>query len=160
MVVLTVFGAIYIFKNAESAISYYTMPSTEENRLTLSTSNNLLNIFSQENSLSESNIEEILANKNFENTQVFRLVSIPVSAKFGFFDFGLESDIPVFSVTDSALSGAKTPVGMSRVMLDVYNSQFAGSSAFFPQMKDFFLIGQKIEFTFGKSKIFSSSNRV
>lgn len=160
LVVLIAFGAIYIFKNAESAISYYTMPSNEENRLTLSTSNNLLNIFVQENSLSENNIEEILANKNFENTQVFRLVNIPVSAKFGFFDFGLETDIPVFSVTDFALTGAEIPVWMSRVMLDVYNSQFAGSSKFFPQMRDFFLIGQKIEFTFGKSKIFASSNAI
>ena len=110
--------------------------------------------------MNESKLQEILSDENFQNTKIFRLVTIPVSAKFGFFDFGLESDVPVFSVTDSALTGAKIPVGMSRVMLDLYNSQFAGSSAYFPQMKDFFLIGQKIDFTFGKSKIFESSNRV
>ena len=110
--------------------------------------------------MNENKLQEILSDENFQNTKIFRLVTIPVSAKFGFFDFGLESDVPVFSVTDSALTGAKIPVGISRVMLDLYNSQFAGSSAYFPQMKDFFLIGQKIDFTFGKSKIFESSNRV
>lgn len=49
---------------------------------------------------------------------------------------------------------------MSRTMVDLYNTQFAGSSKFFPQMSAEFLLGQKIEFTFGKSKIFNSTNNI
>lgn len=49
---------------------------------------------------------------------------------------------------------------MSRTMVDLYNTQFAGSSKFFPQMSAEFLLGQKIEFTFGKSKIFNSTNAI
>lgn len=160
LIIITIFWWIYIFQNISSAINYYSTHGSNPNKLTLYTNSNLLNIFSKENSLNEDKINEIFADENFENTKVFRLVTIPVSAKFGFFNFGLESDIPVFSVTDSALTGAKTPVGMSRIMLDLYNTQFAWSSEFFPQMRDFFLIWQKIDFTFGKSKIFESSHKI
>lgn len=159
---LTITGSFYIYKNVASAIEYYSGHGNNPNRVTISASANLLNIFNAESALSEQKVKEILENPLLENTQVFRLVSIPVSAKFGFFSFALESDIPVFSVTDSALQSRKNeiPVGMSRTMIDLYNTQFAGSSAMFPQMKDFFLKWQKIEFTFGKSKIFQSSSQV
>lgn len=157
LVILTLFLGLYIFKNSESAVDYYMIKSDNENRLTLSSSSNLLDIFVAENGMNDENVKKILEDKNFENTQIFRLVNIPVSAKFGFFDIWLESDIPVFSVTDGVLTGATIPVGMSRVMIDVYNSQFAGSASYFPQMREFFLLGQKIDFSFGKSKIFEST---
>lgn len=138
---LTITGSFYIYKNVASAIEYYSGHGNNPNRVTISASANLLNIFNAESALSEQKVKEILENPLLENTQVFRLVNIPVSAKFGFFSFALESDIPVFSVTDSALPSRKNeiPVGMSRTMIDLYNTQFAGSSAMFPQMKDFFL---------------------
>jgi hypothetical protein len=77
-------------------------------------------------------------------------------AKFSLFAFGLETDIPVFSVTDSALSGTGIPVGISRSMVDFYNIQFAGSSEMFPKVDPIFLIGQTVRLTFGASKIFPS----
>ena len=83
-------------------------------------------------------------------------MELPVLAKFSLFSFGLETDIPVFSVTDTALSGSGIPVGISRSMVDFYNLQFAGSSAMFPKINESFLIGQSVRVTFGASKIFPS----
>lgn len=157
---LVVVGGIYIHKNVASAIEYYAWHENNEARITFASSKNLLNLFHTESGLSEETIQSLESDPLLTNVQVFRLVSIPVSAKFGFFTFALESDIPVFSVTDTALSGAQIPVGMSRTMIDLYNTQFAGSSAFFPQIRESFLRGQSIEFTFGKSKIFQSSHAI
>lgn len=159
-VFLTIVFGIYIYQNTASAIRYYSSLGDNERRLTIASSSNLLNIFNTESSLSESALNQINNDENLEQIQTFRLVGIPVSAKFGFFSFALESDIPVFSVTDAFLTGSKIPVGMSRTMLDLYNTQFAGSANVFPQMREGFLIGQKIEFTFGKSKIFQSSEHI
>ena len=74
--------------------------------------------------------------------QSFSLVELPVVAKFSLFSFSLETDIPVFSVTDSAIIGSGIPVGISRAMVDFYNIQFAGSSQMFPKVNETFLIGQ------------------
>jgi hypothetical protein len=79
-----------------------------------------------------------------------------VVAKFSLFSFGLETDIPVFSVTDSAITGSGIPVGISRSMIDFYNIQFAGSSLMFPKVNEAFLLGQTVRLTFGASKIFPS----
>lgn len=156
-----IFG-IYAYQNTQAVIKHFSYLGNNPNRLIISADTNILNIFSKEEGLPEDKIREIEQDENLENIQIFRLVQIPVSAKFGFFSFSLESDIPVFSVTDSALESKnqKIPVGMSRTMVDSHNTQFAGSSKFFPQMSADFLIGQKIEFTFGKSKIFNSTNSI
>lgn len=160
IVCITVFGSTYLYKNISSAIEYYAGHGNDERRITLAGSHNILSLFNNESSMNNDTVKDILDNPLLENIQIFRLVDIPVSAKFGFLGFSMESDIPVFSVTDMALTGATTPVGMSRIMIDLYNTQFAGSSPYFPQMRDVFLRGQKIEFTFGKSKIFQSSNTI
>ena len=156
-----IFG-IYAYQNTQAVIKHFSYLGNNPNRLTISADTNILNIFSKEEGLPEDKIQKIEQDENLENIQIFRLVQIPVSAKFWFFSFALESDIPVFSVTDSALESKKSiiPVGMSRTMVDLYNTQFAGSSKFFPQMSAEFLLGQKIEFTFGKSKIFNSTNNI
>lgn len=156
-----IFG-IYAYQNVQAVIKHFSYLGNNPNRLTISADTNILNIFSKEEGLPEEKIQEIEQDENLENVQIFRLVQIPVSAKFWFFSFALESDIPVFSVTDSALENKKNiiPVGMSHTMVDLYNTQFAGSSKFFPQMSAEFLLGQKIEFTFGKSKIFNSTNNI
>lgn len=101
-------------------------------------------------------VSEIESSNRFEKVQSFSLVELPVVAKFSLFSFGLETDIPVFSVTDSALSGSGIPVGISRSMLDFYNLQFAGSSQMFPKVNEKFLLGQTVRLTFGASKIFPS----
>jgi len=80
-----------------------------------------------------------------------------VTANFRFFDFTFETDVPIFSVTDTALTGAEIPIGISRMMMDFYNTQFAGSSSLFPKMPSSFLLGQQITFTFGASKLFPST---
>ena len=111
-------------------------------------------------SLDTATVKQIETEGRLENVQVFHLVDIPVTANFRFFNFNFETDVPVFSVTDSALTGAEIPVGISRVMMDFYNTQFAGSSELFPQMRSSFLIGQSIDFTFGESKIFPSLGNI
>lgn len=68
----------------------------------------------------------------------------------------MESDIPVFAVTDNVLTGSRIPVGLSRSMIDFYNLQFAGSSPMFPRVTESFLLGQSVEVTVGASKIFPS----
>ncbi len=136
---VTITGSFYLYKNVASAIEYYASHGNNERRVTIAASSNLLNIFNSESGMKESIVEEIESDSMLEDIQIFRLVSIPVSAKFGFFAFSMESDIPVFSVTDSALTGATIPVGMSRTMIDLYNTQFAGSSNLFPQMRENFL---------------------
>jgi hypothetical protein len=78
-------------------------------------------------------------------------VELPVTARFSLFSFGLETDIPIFSVTDTALTGASIPVGISRSMLDFYNLQFSGSSPMFPRIDELILLGQTVRMTFGAS---------
>jgi hypothetical protein len=67
-----------------------------------------------------------------DRTISFTLVEIPVLAKFSMFQFSLETDMPIFAISDSALTGAIIPFGISEVLIDFYNSQFAGSSPYFP----------------------------
>lgn len=133
-------SGVFLQKNITSAIEYYASHGESENRVTLSASQNALSIFQKDEGMSDALVNDILGDKLFENIQIFRLVHTPVTAKFGFFAFSLESDVPVFSVTDSVLSGAKVPVGMSRTMLDLYNTQMAGSSAMFPKMRENLLL--------------------
>lgn len=136
---MTLAGGWYLYKNTASVIEYYASHGNNEQRVTLAGSSNLLNLFNNESSMDSDTVESIINNPLLTDIQVFRLVDIPVSAKFGFFAFSLESDIPVFSVTDNVLTGATIPVGMSRTMIDLYNTQFAGSSVYFPHMKEDFL---------------------
>lgn len=153
---LTIFFGIYLHKNTENAISYYTKNTDNDARVRFSASSNLFSVFHTENNFNENLIEKIQTDPRLEKIQIFRLVNIPVMAKIGFLGFELESDVPVFSVTDSALPNQKNAVGISRTMLDLYNTQIAGSSQMFPKMKEIFLLGQNVEFIFGKSKIFQT----
>lgn len=151
---------IFLEKNISTAINYYSHHGNNELKVSFFNSTNLMSLFQKEKWLNEEMVEKISTDTSLEKVQVFRLVHTPVSAKFWFFSFSLESDIPVFSVTDSTLTWAKIPVGISRSMIDLYNTQFAGSSGMFPIMKEKILLWQEIEFTFWKSKIFQSSSSI
>ena len=107
---LTIIGSVYLYKNSTSAIEYYARHGNNEKRVTITSTSSVLNIFQSESGMKEKTIQQIQNDPLLENVQVFRLVSIPVSAKFDVFSFSLETDIPVFSVTDSSLSGAEIPV--------------------------------------------------
>lgn len=122
---------IFIFQNTTSAINYYSRVGKNEKQVSLTTSSNIFNIFQNDYQFEEKDVEKILNDEDLENVKVFRLVNMPVSAKFELFTFELESDIPIFSVTDKFLTGASIPVGMSKTMLDLYNTQIAGSSEYF-----------------------------
>ena len=92
--------------------------------------------------------------------QAFSLVELPVLARFSLFEFSLETDIPVFSVTDNSLTGAVIPIGISRAMIDFYNTRIAGTSVMFPQIPELLIQGQSVRLTFGASKIFPPSPRI
>jgi hypothetical protein len=138
-------------------LTRYSYGSVDEKRFTLNSDTNLFSLFAKNTQrLPTTLATELETSGQFEKIQSFSLVEIPVVAKFSLFSFALETDIPVFSVTDSILSGSSIPVGISRSMVDFYNLQFAGSSPMFPKVNEDFLIGQKTRLTFGASKIFPS----
>jgi hypothetical protein len=148
---------LFSYQNIVGAIARYSYDTVDEHRFTLRSDSNLFSLFAKNNTWLPATLAWELASTNrFEKIQSFSLVEIPVVAKFSLFAFGLETDIPVFSVTDSALSGTGIPVGISRSMVDFYNIQFAGSSEMFPKVDPIFLIGQTVRLTFGASKIFPS----
>lgn len=148
---------LFCYQNIAWALSHYSYDIVDEHRFTLRSDSNLFSLFAKSTQgLPSTLVSEIESSNRFEKVQSFSLVELPVVAKFSLFSFGLETDIPVFSVTDSALSGSGIPVGISRSMLDFYNLQFAGSSQMFPKVNEKFLLGQTVRLTFGASKIFPS----
>lgn len=76
-----IFGA-YAYQNTQAIIKHFSYLGNNPNRLTISADTNILNIFSKEEGLPEEKIQEIEQDENLENVQIFRLVQIPVSAKF------------------------------------------------------------------------------
>ena len=154
-------AGIYLYTNTQITIQHFSYGTVDPKRLTITSTDNVFQLFGKaSDSLDTATVKQIETEGRLENVQVFHLVDIPVTANFRFFNFNFETDVPVFSVTDSALTGAEIPVGISRVMMDFYNTQFAGSSELFPQMRSSFLIGQSIDFTFGESKIFPSLGNI
>jgi hypothetical protein len=97
---------------------------------------------------------ELKSDSSLSRIQSYSLVELPVLAKFSLFDFGLETDIPVFSVTDTALTWATIPVGISRAMIDFYNLKIAGTTAMLPKIPEMLIRGQWVKITFWASKIF------
>jgi hypothetical protein len=155
MIVLVVL--YFFYQNIVGALSHYSYNIVDERRFTLRSDTNFFTLFSRNSAWLPSTLApELEASSRFEKVQSFSLVELPVLAKFSLFSFGLETDIPVFSVTDGVLSGSGIPVGISRSMVDFYNVQFAGSSPMFPKINESFLIGQSVTVTFGASKIFPS----
>lgn len=148
---------LFCYQNIVGALSHYSYNIVNEHRFTLRSDTNLFSLFAKSTQWLPATLSSELESSNqFERVQSFSLVELPVVAKFSLFSFWLETDIPVFSVTDSALSGSGIPVGISRSMVDFYNLQFAGSSPMFPKVNESFLIGQTVRITFGASKIFPS----
>ncbi len=148
---------LFCYQNIAGALSHYSYGTVDEHRFTLRSDSNFFSLFSKNShGLPATLASELESSSQFERVQSFSLVELPVVAKFSLFSFGLETDIPVFSVTDSAISGSGIPVGISRSMVDFYNIQFAGSAEMFPKINEAFLIGQRVRLTFGASKIFPS----
>jgi len=157
MIFFVTIGGIYLYQNTKIAVDHFSYGTVDKNRLTITSTDNIFQMFGKTSeSLNTDTVDKIETDERLRDIQVFHLVDIPVTANFRFFNFTFETDVPIFSVTDNVLTGAEVPVGISRVMMDFYNTQFAGSSDLFPQMHSAFLIGQEIEFTFGESKIFPS----
>ena len=152
---------LFFYQNIAGALLHFNYNIVNEHRFTLRGDTNFFTLFSKNSAwLPRSIVPELEALGRFEKIQSFSLVELPVLAKFSLFSFGLETDIPVFSVTDNALSGSGIPVGISRSMVDFYNVQFAGSSPMFPKVSETFIKGQGVKITFGASKIFPSLPRI
>ena len=152
---------LFFYQNIVGALTYYNYSTVDERRFTLRSDTNFFTLFSRNSvGLPSGIVDELQSSSRFDRIQSFSLVELPVLAKFSLFSFGLETDIPVFSVTDSALTGATLPIGISRSMVDFYNIQFAGTSIMFPKVTESFLIGQSVKITFGASKIFPSLSHI
>ena len=152
---------LFCYTNVVWVISYYNHSIVNEKRFTISGDSNLFTIFSKNSpGLPKSLVIDLETSHKIEKVQSFSLVELPVLAKFSLFSFWLETDIPVFSVSDNVLTGAIVPVWLSRSMLDFYNLQFAGSSPMFPKITPSFLMWQSVLLTVGASKIFPSLPQV
>lgn len=152
---------LFFYQNIVGALTHYNYSTVDERRFTLRSDTNFFTLFSRNSvGLPSGIVDELQSSSRFDRIQSFSLVELPVLAKFSLFSFGLETDIPVFSVTDSALTGATLPIGISRSMVDFYNIQFAGTSIMFPKVTESFLLGQSVRITFGASKIFPSLSHI
>lgn len=148
---------LFCYQNISWALMRYSYGTVDEHRFTLQSDSNFFSLFSKSShGLPATLTSELESSNQFARIQSFSLVELPVVAKFSLFTFWLETDIPVFSVTDSVITGSGIPVGISRAMVDFYNVQFAGSSEVFPKINENFLLGQSVRLTFGASKIFPS----
>lgn len=152
---------LFIYTNVVGVLSYYNRSIVDEHRFVIQSEGNFFTIFSKKSSwLPDSLVTSLKSSDKIHKIQAFTLVELPVLANFSLFSFWLESDIPVFAVTDSILTWASIPVGLSRSMIDFYNLQFAGSSPMFPRVTESFLIGQSVDVTIGASKIFPSLPKI
>lgn len=159
--ILVVLVLVFIFQNASRAITYYNYNTIDVRRFTLSNETNYFDMFSRKWVwLPFSLVDELKADNQLSRVQSFSLVELPVLAEFALFDFHLETDIPVFSVTDTALTGSSVPIGISRAMLDFYNMKVAGTAAMLPRIPETFVKWQWVKVTFWASKIFPSLTQI
>lgn len=97
---------IFFYQNIASALTYYSYGIVDEHRFTLMSDSNILTIFSKNKpGLPPALLETLHADNRIENIQAFTLVEIPVLTKFSLFQFGLDIDMPIFSVSDGYLTG-------------------------------------------------------
>lgn len=69
--------------------------------------------------------EKLKNDVQIESITRFTLVEIPVLANFRMFSFSLETDMPIFAISDSSLTGSNTPIGISQILIDFYNKEFS-----------------------------------
>lgn len=157
IILLTVLSIwlFFVYRNIDAAVRYYSSSSiVDKNRVEITADNNILTLFSRDSSgIQEDVLASILQEKWLHDAQIFTLIEYPVLAKFSLFSFGLETDIPVFALSWGTLH--ENEIGISRKMIDYYNTQFAGSTNMFPEMNEKFLIGQPVTITVGGSKLFN-----
>ncbi|MBP9812110.1 hypothetical protein KBC86_01900 [Candidatus Gracilibacteria bacterium] len=159
IIVLTLLS--FLYQNSSRALTYYNYNIIDDRRFSLSNDTSYFDMFSKiSTKLPMTLANELEGDEDLTHVQAFSLVELPVLAKFSLFEFALETDIPIFSVTDSALSGDGIPIGMSRAMIDFYNVKIAGSSAMFPKIPELLITGQPVKITFGSSKIFPPLSRI
>ncbi|GAB0174968.1 MAG: hypothetical protein HHAS10_08470 [Candidatus Altimarinota bacterium] len=143
-------------KNILRALEYYQYSPLDERRFTLSIDTDIFSLFSRDSKGIDPIVSKNLENDSeIESITRFTLVEIPVLAKFGMFTFSLETDMPIFAVSDNALTGSHTPMGISQILIDFYNKEFSGTSPFFPLFTKDMVLGQKVTLEFGKSKLFT-----
>ncbi len=152
---------LFLYQNSSKALTYYNYNIIDERRFTLSMDTSYFDMFSRASvGLPSTLSKELESDANVSRVQSFSLVELPVLAEFSLFEFGLETDIPIFSVTDTALSWASIPVGMSRAMIDFYNMKVAGTTAMLPKIPEMLIRGQWVKLTFWASKIFPPLSRI
>jgi hypothetical protein len=151
---------VFLYRNASDAIRQYSYSAIDELRFTLKNETNYFDLFSRQVSGLPTGLQaQMEADLSIDRVAAFSLVHLPVLARFALFEFPLETDIPVFSVTDTALTGSGVRIGMSRAMLDFYNIRIAGSSTMFPQIPELLIRGQSVRLTFGASRMFPPASQ-
>lgn len=160
---LLITGVLFFYSNTVRVFEYYSIGTTHPDRFELTKTGWLLSLLGKKDAhIDKTTLEHISKDSNIDRWYAFSLVELPVVVKVGLFQFSLETDIPIFSVSDSYFCKEKSPcdfsqnppIGISRSLFDFYNSQLAGTADFFPRFPEWLIRGQKMEFTFGKSKIF------
>jgi hypothetical protein len=152
---------VFLYRNASDAVREYSYNAIDELRFTLQNETNYFDLFShQVSGLPRELQAQMEADPRIDRVAAFSLVHLPVLARFALFDFPLETDIPIFSITDTALTGSGVRVGMSRAMIDFYNMRIAGSSAMFPQIPELLMHGQSVRLTFGASRMFPPASHI
>jgi len=140
---------LFLYQNSSRALSYYNYSIVDERRFVLQSNTSYFDMFSNQSAgLPTTLARELEQDTRLYNIQSYSLVELPVLAKFSLFEFAFETDIPIFSVSDSVLSGSTIPIGISRAMLDFYNMKVAGTSNMFPQIPELFIKGQSVQITF------------
>lgn len=137
----------FLSSNIGDFISEYTMQGIDETRVTLTASSNIFDLLDRtKGGIDEKTIDQIRRDSDISRYKIFTFVDIPVLAKFDLFGFGLETDVPVFSLHDSreAFQG----VGIPSSMLQYYNLEFAGSHPLFPYLDEKSLLRKGVKLTF------------
>jgi hypothetical protein len=151
---------VFLYRNTSDAIRQYSYNAIDARRFTLQNETNYFDLFSHQVSGLPTGLQaQMEADPSIDRVAAYSLVHLPVLARFALFDFPLETDIPVFSVTDTALTGSGVRIGMSRAMIDFYNSRIAGSSAMFPQIPELLMQGQSVRLIFGASRMFPPASQ-
>ncbi len=154
----------FLYINTIRIFEYYSIWDVNQDRFEVTKEGwGVLSLLHKDSASIDDSIQTMIAeDDSIQWWYWFTLVELPVVVTMNIFSFTLETDVPVFAVSDNYFCKNETtcslenhmPIGISRLLFDFYNTNLAGSAQFFPRFPEWILKWQSMEFSFWTSKIF------
>jgi len=155
------FFLVFLYLQILNSAEYYTIGNVNPLRFEISRSSSILSILNSEYEfgIDQGTLNTIEKDETITDWYVFSLVNIPAIIRVEAFWYALETDVPFFTASDRLFCGTEactspTPVWFSRLLLDFYNLNIAGTAEFFPKIPEALITSHDITLTLGTSKVF------